>query len=115
MENKDIHLHLLKILEENPNFTQRDLSRETSVSLGKVNYCMKKLIEKGLVKLVNFKSNPNKAGYYYLLTPKGIEEKTRLTFEFLKIKMNEYEILKEEINNLKKDAERLESIAEPKD
>jgi EPS-associated MarR family transcriptional regulator len=79
------------------------------VSLGKVNYCMKKLVEKGLVKLTNFSRNPNKVGYVYLLTPKGIEEKTKLTFEFLKIKIKEYEILKNEISLLKQDAEQLES------
>ena len=110
MQNQDIHLYLLKKLEENPKYTQRELSKETSVSLGKVNYCIKKLIEKGWVKLVNFKSNPNKAGYSYLLTPKGIEEKSRLTFEFLKIKMDEYEILKEQIANLHRDIEQLKPL-----
>ena len=79
------------------------------ISLGKINYCMQRLTEKGWVKLVNFKSNPNKAGYSYLLTPKGIEEKTRLTFSFLKIKIEEYEVLKKEISKLKQDAEKLQS------
>ena len=84
MRNKDIRLDLLRKLEENPKYTQRELSRETGVSLGKVNYCMKKLIEKGLVKLMNFSNSTNKSGYTYLLTPKGIEEKGKLTFSFLK-------------------------------
>ena len=79
------------------------------VSLGKVNYCMKKLTEKGWVKLMNFSHNPNKAGYIYLLTPTGIEEKARLTFAFLKIKLEEYEMLKEEISSLKQDTEQLKS------
>ena len=109
MNNKDIHLDLLRKLEANPEYTQRELSKEMDVSLGKVNYCMKKLIEKGWIKLTNFNLNPNKAGYIYLLTPKGIEQKTRLTFTFLKIKMEEYEILKEEISSLKQDAEQLKS------
>lgn len=107
MNNKDIHLGLLKKLEANPNYTQRELSKEMGVSLGKVNYCLKKLVEKGLVKLSNFSSNPNKVGYIYILTPQGFEEKARLTFEFLKIKLEEYELLKDEINLLKKDAEKL--------
>ena len=109
MNNKDIHLDLFRKLEANPKYTQRELSQEMGVSLGKVNYCMKKLVEKGLVKITNFSRNPNKVGYIYLLTPTGIEEKTRLTFAFLKIKLEEYKILKEEINKLKQDAEKLNS------
>ena len=77
------------------------------MSLGKVNYCMKKLTEKGWVKLTNFSHNPNKMGYAYLLTPSGIEEKSRLTFSFLKRKVIEYEILKKEINALKIESEEL--------
>ena len=71
---------------------------------------MKKLIEKGWVKLINFSRNPNKVGYVYLLTPKGIEQKARLTVAFLKIKIAEYEMLKEEISKLKQDAEKLKSL-----
>ena len=109
MNNKDIHLDLLRKLESNPEYTQRKLSKEMGVSLGKVNYCMKKLVEKGLIKLSNFSRNPNKVGYIYLLTPKGIEQKTRLTFSFLATKLEEYEMLKNEINKLKQDAEELQS------
>ncbi len=105
MNNQDIRLDLLRKLESNPHFTQRELSREMGVSLGKVNYCMKKLAEKGLIKLTNFTHNPNKVGYAYLLTTSGIEEKTRLTFSFLKRKIVEYEILKKEINALKTESE----------
>ena len=101
MNNKDIHLDLLRKLELNPEYTQRELSKEMGISLGKVNYCMKKLVEKGWVKLTNFSHNPNKVGYAYLLTAKGIEEKTRLTYAFLKIMSEEYEMLKEEISKLK--------------
>ena len=109
MNNKDIHLDLLRKLEANPEYTQRELSQEMGVSLGKINYCMKKLTEKGWVKLTNFSLNPNKVGYIYLLTPKGIEQKASLTIKFLKIKMEEYEMLKDEINALKKDTEKLKS------
>ena len=101
MNNKDINLDLLRKLELNPEYTQRELSKEMGISLGKVNYCMKKLVEKGWVKLTNFSHNPNKVGYAYLLTAKGIEEKTRLTYAFLKIMSEEYEMLKEEISKLK--------------
>jgi EPS-associated MarR family transcriptional regulator len=109
MNRKDIQLDLLSKLESNPEYTQRELSQEMGVSLGKINYCMKKLIEKGLIKLSNFSDNPNKVNYIYLLTPKGIEQKTRLTFAFLAIKLEEYEILKNEISKLKQDAEKLQS------
>ena len=109
MNQKDIHLDLLRKLEVNPEYTQRELSQEMEVSLGKINYCMKKLIEKVWIKLSNFRRNPNKVGYTYILTPKGIEEKTKLTFSFLKVKMEEYEILKKEISKLKKDTEKLKS------
>ena len=110
VNNKDIHLDLLRKLESNPEYTQRELSQEMGVSLGKINYCIKKLIEKGSVKLINFSRHSNKIGYLYLLTPKGIEEKSRLTFTFLKVKMKEYEMLKKEINSLKQDIEKLNSL-----
>jgi len=103
MNKRDIHLDLLRKLELNPHYTQRELSREMGVSLGKVNYCMKKLTEKGWVKLTNFSRSSNKFGYAYLLTPSGIEEKSRLTFSFLKIKLEEFDILKDEIRQLKLD------------
>mgnify|MGYP006441732821 CR=1 FL=1 len=107
MNNKDIRLDLLRKLEENPNYTQRELSKEMGVSLGKVNYCMKKLVKKGLVKLSNFSQNSDKVSYIYLLTPKGFENKSKLTIEFLKIKVKEYEILQEEIDLLKHDIDQL--------
>ena len=112
MNKDEIHFDLLRRLESNPNYTQRELSKELGISLGKVNYCIKKLTEKGLIKLINFSRNPNKAGYAYLLTPKGIEEKGALTISFLRLKMEEYELLKEEINKLTQDAEKLQSEKE---
>jgi EPS-associated MarR family transcriptional regulator len=107
MNNQDIRLDLLRKLESNPHYTQRELSREVDVSLGKVNYCMKKLTEKGWVKLTNFTHNQNKMGYAYLLTPSGIEEKSRLIFSFLKRKVIEYEILKNEIDELQLESEEI--------
>mgnify|MGYP003985650251 CR=1 FL=1 len=107
MNQKDIRLDLLRKLESNPEYTQRELSKEMGVSLGKVNYCIKKLTEKGWIKLTNFKQNPNKVGYVYILTPRGIEEKSRLTFSFLKRKLIEYDVLKKEINTLKLETEEM--------
>ena len=107
MNQKDIRLDLLCKIELNPEYTQRELSKEMDVSLGKVNYCIKKLTEKGWIKLTNFTHNSNKVGYAYLLTPKGIDEKARLTISFLKRKITEYEILKKEINDLQLKSEEM--------
>jgi len=114
MNNKDTHLDLLRKLESNPEYTQRELSREMGISLGKVNYCMQKLTKKGWVKLTNFSSSRNKLGYIYLLTPKGVEQKAKLTTSFLKTKIKEFEILKDEINQLKLDEKKIsaESVNE---
>jgi len=109
MNSRDIQLDLLSKLELNPSYTQRELSRDIGVSLGKVNYCMQKLMERGLVKLNNFSLNNNKVGYAYLHTPKGVDEKARLTIAFLKAKITEYEDLKDEINKLKNDPDKLHS------
>ena len=109
LNQKDIRLDLLRKLELSPECTQRELSKEMGVSLGKVNYCIRKLTEKGLIKITNFKQNPNKVGYAYLLTPQGIEEKSRLTFSFLKRKIIEYEILKKEIIALKLESEEIDN------
>jgi len=103
MNTKDIRLELLRKLESNPQCTQRELSQEMGISLGKVNYCMQKLTAKGLVKLTNFSRSSNKMGYMYLLTPKGVEQKARLTTSFLKTKLEEFDILKNEIAQLKLD------------
>jgi EPS-associated MarR family transcriptional regulator len=110
MNKRNIHLDLLRKLESNPECTQRELSREMGVSLGKINYCIRKLTKKGLIKISNFKQNSNKMGYAYLLTPKGMEEKARLTISFLKRKIIEYEILKNEINELKLESEEMSNL-----
>jgi EPS-associated MarR family transcriptional regulator len=94
-------LELLKLLHEQPQLSQRDLARAMGVSLGKANYCLKALMEKGLVKLGNFRRNPDKREYAYLLTPAGLEEKSRITLAFLKRKVAEYEALEKEIAQLR--------------
>lgn len=100
----EITYKLLKSIEENPNQSQRELSKSLGISLGKLNYCLKALIGKGLVKANNFRKNPNKTDYLYLLTPEGVEEKARVTVRFLKRKMQEYEQLKREIKALQREA-----------
>jgi EPS-associated MarR family transcriptional regulator len=107
MNKRDIRLDLLRILESNPEYTQRELSKEMGVSLGKINYFMKKLTERGFVKLTNFSQSSNKLGYMYLLTPQGLEQKARLNASFLKTKIDEFEMLREQIIKLKLDAEKI--------
>jgi EPS-associated MarR family transcriptional regulator len=97
----DVHFRVLHLLEEEPNLTQRDLSEKLGISLGGVNYCLKALIDIGHIKAGNFKKNPDKSAYLYLLTPKGIAEKARLTTGFLKRKMAEYQALKKEIEAIR--------------
>ena len=105
-------LELLKLLHEEPQMSQRDLARAMGVSLGKANYCLNALMEKGLVKLENFRRNPDKRGYAYLLTPAGLEEKTRITMAFLKRKVAEYEALEKEIEQLRGELENRRIQAE---
>ena len=95
-ENPD-HFNVLRKIKNKPNSTQRELAEELGFSLGKLNYCLKALQNKGLVKIKNFKRNPNKINYFYVLTPKGIAEKTKLTINFMKRKMKEYDELKKEL------------------
>src|SRR5690554_2771750 len=94
---------VLKLLAENPHVSQRDLARELGISLGKVNYCIQALIEKGMVKAGNFKNSQNKPAYAYFLTPKGIEDKAKVTARFLARKVAEYEALQTEIENLRRE------------
>ena len=94
-------LHAMRLLEANPEMTQRELAEALGVSLGAANYCLKALVEKGWVKLENFQNNPNKLGYLYLLTPMGMAAKTALTARFLRRKLAEYEALKAEIEQLR--------------
>lgn len=90
--------NLLRKISKKPNANQRELASDLNISLGKLNYVLKELKNKGLVKINNFKNNPDKSGYLYLLTPKGVSEKTKITIKFMKRKMVEYEELKEELN-----------------
>lgn len=96
----EIHYKLLKVLERNPDVTQRELAARLGISLGKVNYCLRALMGRGWVKMDNFRRNPNKMGYVYLLTPKGIEEKTRFAVRYLRHKLHEFDALKAEIELL---------------
>jgi EPS-associated MarR family transcriptional regulator len=94
---------ILRILEEEPEISQRELARQLGISLGKANYCLQALIEKGWIKANNFKNNNNKKAYMYLLTRRGIVEKARVTARFLERKMSEYEALQREIAMLKQE------------
>lgn len=95
--NEDLHFRVLKLLEETPDLSQRELAQRVGVSNGKLHYCMRALIDKGLVKLGNFAHSKHHLGYAYLLTPAGIAQKANMTGRFLKRKMAEYEALKQEI------------------
>lgn len=99
----EVHYRLLRLLEEKPNLSQRALARELGISLGKINYCIAAVVEKGWVKAQNFRDSQNKLAYAYLLTPQGIEQKAVLTANFLRRKMAEYDSLKEEIARLRRE------------
>ena len=99
--HEDTNFRLMKILEANPNLSQREMGKALGISFGCINYCLNALVAKGLVKIENFSHNQNKFGYVYLLTPSGIAEKAALTSVFLKRKMEEYEAIKLEIALLK--------------
>jgi EPS-associated MarR family transcriptional regulator len=106
MLDETTHYGLLKILEENPGLSQRDLAKKLGVSLGKINYCLNALVEKGSLKINNFRNSENKLAYAYLLTPSGVEQKARMTVQFLKYKVQEYERLRAEIAELQYEAEQ---------
>ena len=95
-ENPD-HFNVLRKIQKSPKSTQRKLAEELGFSLGKLNYCLKALKAKGLIKINNFKKNPQKLNYIYILTPKGVAIKTKLTINFMKSKMKEYDELKREL------------------
>ncbi len=97
---QEIQLQLLRYLDEHPQVSQRELSEHLGVSLGKTNYCLRALVDKGLVKARNFKNNRHKRAYLYILTPAGMEAKAKITARFLQRKMEEYEALKREIASL---------------
>ena len=97
MNDNPDHFNILRKIQNKPESTQRELAEELGFSLGKLNYCLKALKTKGLIKINNFTRNPNKINYIYVLTPKGITEKTQLTLNFMKKKMEEYDELKKEV------------------
>tara|TARA_B100002051_G_C16734299_1_gene640215 strand:+ start:143 stop:442 length:300 start_codon:yes stop_codon:yes gene_type:complete len=97
MENNQDHFEILRKINKKPQYSQRELANELGFSLGKLNYCLKELQKKGLIKIQNFKKNPNKINYLYVITPKGITQKTKLTINFMKRKMMEYDELKKEM------------------
>ena len=97
MDDNQDHFNLLRKINSKPSSSQRELASDLEFSLGKLNYCLKALRQKGLIKIENFKKNPKKINYIYVLTPKGISEKTKLTLNFMKRKMKEYDELKREI------------------
>lgn len=99
------HYRLMRLIEANPGMSQRDIARELGMSLGKVNYCLRAVVGKGWIKATNFKNSHNKAAYIYLLTPRGIDMKARLTVRFLKKKLLEYENLRDEIEQMRREAE----------
>jgi len=100
---------LLQLLEANPQASQRELANALGISLGKVNYCLNALMERGLIKARNFTNNRSKRAYMYYLTPRGFQEKARVTVRFFKQKMVEYEALREEIETLRREAERAQA------
>tara|TARA_B100001057_G_scaffold474268_1_gene539603 strand:- start:111 stop:422 length:312 start_codon:yes stop_codon:yes gene_type:complete len=98
-KNKEDHFEILRKIKKNPHSNQRDLAKDLGFSLGKLNYCLQELKSKGLIKIANFKKNPRKLNYIYVLTPKGIAEKTKLTIRFMDRKMKEYDELHKELKN----------------
>ena len=95
------NLNILRRIYKNPTQSQREMANQLGFSLGKLNYCIKKLREKGLIKINNFRKSDNKFKYMYILTPKGVNEKTKITINFMKQKMKEYEELKRELKKIK--------------
>jgi EPS-associated MarR family transcriptional regulator len=103
---EDTYFRVMRILQENPDLTQRELAEKLGVSVGGLNYCLKALMDKGWVKMQNFQNSKNKFKYVYLLTPQGIAERVALTSRFLDRKMQEYEALKAEIESLHQDVQQ---------
>lgn len=106
--SEDTAFRVMRLLQANPDLTQRELAHELGVSVGGLNYCLKALIDKGWVKMQNFNQSKNKFGYVYILTPTGIAEKAALTSRFLKRKMSEYEALKAEIDGISAEANHVQ-------
>jgi EPS-associated MarR family transcriptional regulator len=106
MLGDEVRFKLLKLLEANPKLSQRDVASELGISLGTVNYCVNSLIEKGWIKVTNFKNSKNKIAYMYLLTPRGLEEKAGITARFLQRKLREHAVLTAEIEQIRNEAKR---------
>ena len=102
IKHDEEHFEILRKISKKPTSSQRELAEELGISLGKLNYCLKKLKDKGLIKIENFKKNPDKINYLYVLTPQGISSKTRMTLNFMKRKLKEYDELKLEMKNSNK-------------
>jgi len=100
---EDTYFRVMRLLDENPDLTQRELAERLGISVGGLHYCLKALMQKGLVKMRNFAHSKNKFGYVYVLTPSGMAEKAAMTHRFLRRKIEEYESLKAEIDALKQD------------
>ena len=105
MIEEEIHYKILKALDENPELSQRELAGKMNLSLGKINYCLNALMDKGWIKVQNFKNSRNKLAYLYILTPSGIEGKAKLTRSFLQRKMHEYDLLIKEIAQLQSESQ----------
>lgn len=105
MQIEEIHYKVMRLVEANPQMSQRQLANELGVSVGKANYCLRALVSSGLVKVRNFRNSSNKSAYMYLVTPRGIREKARLAVRFLGIKVREYELLRAEIEQIRLDAQ----------
>jgi EPS-associated MarR family transcriptional regulator len=110
MLNDETAYKLLRMLEADPHMSQRAIAKQLDISLGKVNYCLKSLIDKGVLKARNFYKSKNKTAYAYFITPAGIEEKAKITYRFLKTKVTEYEKLHDEIEELRAEAQRLQAL-----
>ena len=106
----EIAYKLLKLIEAEPHLSQREIAQKMGVSLGKTNYCLKALIDKGFIKFQNFYKNEKKSAYIYFLTPRGIEEKAAVTYRFLQRKIKEYENIKVEIESLQVEADELKEV-----
>ena len=107
MLTDEYRYRILKLLESNPAASQRDIAHELGVSLGRVNFCLQALVEKGLIKANNFRNSTTRQSYLYLLTPKGMQEKAKVTVRFLKVKLEEYEFIKAQVEELQRDATKI--------
>lgn len=106
MLTDETRYRILKLLQADPHASQRRIAEELGISLGRVNFCLRALIDKGLIKVKNFRNSANKRAYLYLLTPRGLEEKARVTARFLRVKLAEYEVLKSEVEELHREVAR---------